>query len=199
MSLSSRFLGSSRTLSILAIGGIAVALAAGCGHKSNNNEPSAAFTFASEPEAAYTRVDRVGMPAVNTALITSKDSYNVANPSDDDGGLFVGQITSNLDAIHTKLNDDVTAAGLTPTDTAGSLSNAAAAIVPDTLKIDTTAASGFPNGRKLPDRVIDITLSLILLQQSGSQNASTLANIPLNPGANDKAFSSTFPYLAAPF
>ncbi len=167
-------------------------------HK-DDDEPSAAFTFANEPAGAYTQIDRVGMPAVNTALISNKDAYNAAKPADDASGLFAGQIISNLDAIHSKLNDDVTAAGLMPTDTNGSLANAQAAVIPDTLKINTTAPAGFPNGRKLTDRVIDMTLSLILLQQGGGQDINTLANIPLNPGANDKAFSATFPYLAAPF
>ena len=186
-------------LSAVLFATLSVAMA-GCNslHK-DDDEPSAAFMFSSEPADAYTQLDRVGMPAVNTALISSKDAYNAAKPADDASGLFAGQIVSNLDAIHSKLNDDVTAAGLVPTDTNGSLANAQAAVLPDTLKIDTTAAAGFPNGRKLPDRVIDMTLSLILLQQGGGQDINTLANIPLNPGANDKAFSTTFPYLAAPF
>ncbi len=149
------------------------------------------------------QVDRVGMPAVATALITDKDGYNAASPHDDAAGTFVPMITANLDSIHTKLNDDITAAGLRPTDTAGSLSNAAAAIVPDTLKINTAVAAGFPNGRKLTDPVMDRTLSLILLVQSATpapaQDINTLANLPLNPPANDKAFAATFPYLASPF
>ena len=176
----------------------------GCNNPLNKKDddaptPSAAFTFLTDLPAAYDRVDRVGMPAVATALITSKDSYNTASPSDDASGLFVNQISSNLDSIHIKLNDDVTAAGLTPTNTAGSLANAAAAIVPDTLKIDTTAPAGFPNGRQLTDRVVDMTLSLVLLNQGGGQDINTLANLPLNPPANDKVFGTTFPYLAAPF
>ena len=36
-------------------------------------------------------------------------------------------------------------------------------VVPDTLKIDLTAAAGFPNGRKLEDPVIDVTLAVVLL------------------------------------
>lgn len=171
----------------------------GCGHHNNNNEPSRVFHFSASPASAYTQIDRVGMPAVATALITNKDLYNTKSPQDDVSGTFTSEITGNLDTIHTKLNDDVTHAGLVPTDTAGSLSNAGSAIIPDTLKINTAAPAGFPNGRRLTDRVIDQTLSLLLLQQSGGQGINTLANIPLNPGANDKAFSTDFPYLAAPF
>lgn len=182
----------------LVLVGVAL-LATGCNKNDDDAEPSSAFTFTTQPATAYTQIDRVGMPAVNTALITSKDAYNAATPADDATSLFAGQIVSNLDAIHSKLNDDVTAAGLTPTDTSGSLANAQAAVIPDTLKIDTTVAAGFPNGRKLTDPVIDRTLSLLLLSQSGGQDINTLANLPLNPPANDKAFSATFPYLAAPF
>jgi len=71
--------------------------------------------------------------------------------------------------------------------------------VPDTLKIDTTAAAGFPNGRLLTDPVVDVTLAVVMLDlTSHGQTASTLANLPLNPPANDVAFQSTFPFLAAP-
>lgn len=182
------------TIGVVATLAIASAITlTGCGHKSDDN---GRVTVVSQ-------VDRVGMPAVATALITDKDTYNAASPHDDAASMFVPQITTNLDSIHTKLNDDITAAGLRPTNTAGSLSNAAAAIVPDTLKINTAVAANFPNGRRLADPVIDRTLSLILLVQSATptpaQDINTLANLPLNPPANDKAFSSTFPYLATPF
>ena len=73
----------------------------------------------------------------------------------------------------------------------------AQAVVPDTLTIDLTAPSGFPNGRRLPDPVIDVTLAVIFLDLT--QNApDTLAKLPLNPPANDVAFRSAFPYLATP-
>ncbi len=180
---------------------VAAASIAGCSLKSHHDDPpSAIFAFQTEPATSYAGVDRVGMPAVNTAVITSKDSYNNSMPSDDASGLFVPQIQSNVMSIHAKLDDDVTAAGLTPASTATSMAQAGPLIVPDTLKIDTTAASGFPNGRKLPDPVIDVTLAVILLDLSVSgQTAGTLAGLPLNPPANDKPFSTTFPYLAAPF
>jgi hypothetical protein len=173
-----------------------LAIAIGCG-MDKHSDPSADFHFASDPASAYVQVDRVGMPAVATAVITSKNSYNNASPADDASGLFVPQIQSNVGAIHTKLDDDLTAAGLTPASTGTSLAQAGPLIVPDTLKIDTGAASGFPNGRKLPDPVVDVTLAVVLLDLGvGGQSATTLAGLPLNPPANDKAFSSSFPYLA---
>ena len=43
-------------------------------------------TFRTTPAAMYTRVDRMGMPAVATALVSSgqKNAYNDADPTGDD-------------------------------------------------------------------------------------------------------------------
>ena len=72
-------------------------------------------------------------------------------------------------------------------------------IVPDTLKLDLTRESHFPNGRDLDDKVIDITLAALFLDFTVSgQSPDTLANLPLNPPANDRPFSTTFPFLAPP-
>ena len=75
----------------------------------------------------------------------------------------------------------------------------ASLVVPDTLKLDTSKASGFPNGRTLTDPVIDVTLAILFLDvNAAGQSPATFANLPLNPPGNDKPFLSTFPYLAAP-
>lgn len=72
-------------------------------------------------------------------------------------------------------------------------------IVPDTLKLDLTRPALFPNGRKLEDPVIDITLAALFLDFTVTgQSPMTFANLPLNPPGNDKPFSSTFPFLAPP-
>ena len=174
-------------------------LVTGCGGSSSTPAPQV-FSFASDDAASYVRIDRVGMPAVGTAVITNKDAYNDSNPTDDAQGTWVPQIQSNVASLHSALDDDLTGAGLTPATTSESLAQAGPLIVPDTLKIDTTAAAGFPNGRQLTDPVIDVTLAVILLKLgTAGQTATTLAGLPLNPPANDKAFSSGFPYLAAPF
>lgn len=73
----------------------------------------------------------------------------------------------------------------------------AQAVVPDTLTLNLSAASGFPNGRRLPDPVIDVTLAVIFLDLSVN-GPGTLAGLPLNPSANDVAFRDAFPYLAPP-
>jgi hypothetical protein len=72
-------------------------------------------------------------------------------------------------------------------------------IVPDTLRLDLTRPSGFPNGRDLDDPVVDILLAMLFLDFTVSgQSTSTFANLPLNPPGNDRPFSTTFPFLAPP-
>jgi hypothetical protein len=73
----------------------------------------------------------------------------------------------------------------------------AQAVVPDTLTINLAGASGFPNGRRLSDPVIDVTLAVIFLDLT-RHAPDVLARLPLNPPANDVAFRATFPYLAPP-
>ena len=72
-------------------------------------------------------------------------------------------------------------------------------IVPDTLKLDLSRPAAFPNGRTLTDPVIDITLAMLFVDFNVSgQSPMTFANLPLNPPANDKPFSDSFPFLAPP-
>jgi hypothetical protein len=70
-------------------------------------------------------------------------------------------------------------------------------VVPDTIKLDFTKPSGFPNGRRLTDSVIDTELAWVFLDLT-KYPASVLASRPLGPQANDVPFRSDFPYLAPP-
>lgn len=72
-------------------------------------------------------------------------------------------------------------------------------VIPDTLTVDFSQASGFPNGRDLDDPVLDVVLAAIFLDlDAPGQSPASFASIPLNPPANDRPFSDSFPYLAAP-
>jgi len=70
-------------------------------------------------------------------------------------------------------------------------------IIPDVMTLNFAVPPGFPNGRRLTDPVIDITLASIFLDLT-KHSPMTLANLPLNPPANDRPFRIEFPYLAAP-
>ena len=72
-------------------------------------------------------------------------------------------------------------------------------IIPDTLKIDLTRSTRFPNGRHPSDPVVDILLATLLLDMTVTgQGPNTLANVPLDPPGNDKFFLLTFPFLPTP-
>lgn len=122
----------------------------------------------------YRQVERMGNPAVNTALIPTelKDLYNVSGPSTD-GEVFAPSIVDSLTALGTD---------------AENIAILASVAVPDTLKIDFAVADGYPNGRRLQDDVIDTLFFFIFNQTS----------VPDGVDANDKPFLDGFPYLAAP-
>jgi hypothetical protein len=68
-------------------------------------------------------------------------------------------------------------------------------VVPDVLQLDMSQPSGFPNGRKLTDPVIDITLAVLFLDLK-TESAATFANLPLDPTSTGVAEPATFPYLS---
>ncbi len=167
-----------------------------------SEDPVSGGSNLSMTPASYGRIDRMGMPAVATALISSKDAYNAANPTDDAAGAFVSEIVAQLTTLHTALDDDLIAAGLTPATVDEAVAQGAPLVVPDVITIDTTAPSGFPNGRRLTDTVIDVTLAVLLIDinglgdSNGPHSPTTLVGV--NPTANDLPFSAAFPYLAEP-
>lgn len=174
------------------------------------------WTFRSDSPGDYTRVDRMGMPAVSTALVsdtggteTTKTDYNDGDPSDDAAGTFAPELIANLTALHAALDDDLTGLDLVPcsmTPDPACLTQEVAPgvsvqslVVPDTITVNTGAPAGFPNGRRLDDQAIDVTLGVILLDLTTTgQTPATLAGVPVNPNHNDATFLTEFPYLAPP-
>jgi hypothetical protein len=124
------------------------------------------------------QVDRMGNPAVNTALIPPplKDSFNFGQPMDDPS-TFGPVILKTLKNF-----------GTSPANTA----ILASVAVPDTLKYDTRQPDGYPNGRQLKDRVIDILLTLILNAPTTDGTAPEQAKRPYNQNG------LTFPFLEPP-
>lgn len=70
-------------------------------------------------------------------------------------------------------------------------------VVPNTINEDLSRPSGFPNGRRLTDPVIDLTLGFLFID-IGKHGVDAQAKIPLNPAGNDQPFRAAFPYLAPP-
>lgn len=79
----------------------------------------------------------------------------------------------------------------------GTGSTVAGLVVPDTVTVNLNAPSGFPNGRRLEDPVIDLTFAVIFLNLD-VHPVDTLVKLPLNPATNDRPFRADFPYLALP-
>ena len=164
-----------------------------------------AFSDVAFDSNLYTRVDRMGMPAIATALIDNDDGYNAADPVDDAAGAFVPEIVGTLNFLHDALDTQLEGLGLTPctVDADGNgtcVAFAGPLILPDTLKIDTATAAGFPNGRLLADPIIAVTLAVALLELTttdGSDPAHTPVDLvgALNP-PSDSEFRLEFPFLA---
>jgi hypothetical protein len=178
------------------------------------------FEFRDDPPEDYTQIDRMGLPAVNTALIATdnKDAYNADDPTARAGGAYDDDIRDSITTLHvgvpgmqtpanTGLNDDMMALGLFPcTHTIAGGETCLDQLGPlivagDQIAVDTTAPAGFPNGRQPANAVIDVVLGVLLLQVGmvpggGMQTGLEFAALPLNPDANDVAFPAAFPYFA---
>jgi hypothetical protein len=176
-----------------ALGSLLLLTVVGC--KPEDEEPEDTYMFAAEEASAYSQIDRHAMPAINVVLIADKDGYNMVGP--EATADYVDEMTATVTALHDALDDDIIAAQLVPCAPDVCIAQAAPLVVPDTLKINTGAAAGFPNGRLLTDPVVDVTLAVILLDLSvEGQTVTTLAGVPINPTANDLAFETAFPYVA---
>jgi len=138
------------------------------------------------------QVDRMAIPAINTALIPSdqKDAFNRADPADDEAD-FRATAQSTIETLRGVIDDTFGS----PQDGGplGDLDAAAVAgaLIPDVVTIDFSQPVGFPNGRTLSDDVIDAALGVVL-------NRGGSAGISDGVDGNDVAFASGFPYLADP-
>ncbi|MDX1956907.1 MAG: DUF4331 family protein [Chitinophagaceae bacterium] len=140
----------------------------------------------------YVQKDQMARPAVNTVFVNTarKDEFNTTTPSLQNAA-FNTQFQSVLTGFGYMQNalgqDKATFAGLLATDV---------------LNVKTSGTTTFFDGtnvltgRALADDVIDVELLLIFGGPTGAANPGLTSD---NVGANDKAFSGTFPYLASPF
>jgi Domain of unknown function (DUF4331) len=171
----------------------------------------------------YVQVNRLGNPLVNELIIglPDKDKFNRTQPQDDAKN-YAGYVVEpeilkalnalfNLNIKETDRTDLVTL--ITGLEGLNRISDDA--VPADTLKLNLgvppTApgqesrfgviggdTAGYPNGRRLGDDVVDITLRVaggyLLPESQGGQK------LPLGDGVdrNDKPFLSSFPYSAGP-
>ena len=72
------------------------------------------FVFRSDPATSYTRVDRMGEPAVATVLVSTpnKTAFNDDNPTIDATGKWVPEFSTDLTGLAMALDGQLTGLGL---------------------------------------------------------------------------------------
>ncbi len=171
-----------KTFSMAAIAALALSLTA-CDDDDNDTAPI----------VMYEQEDHMARPAINTVFVSAgeKDMFNTTTPSAM-GAAFATKFKDKLLALN---------AGYTTNLLTLDATTFTSVLATDVLTVSLTAPTTFYDGtnvltgRKLDDDVITVELILLF----GGPDAMS------NPGltddhvdANDKAFSSTFPYLATP-
>jgi hypothetical protein len=152
-------------------------------------------TTAIRTNGGWQRIDRMGRPAINTVFnITDaeKDLQNLVDPKDDRGTMKDTTV-----AVLNAFGGVLSANALTPY-TSAEVNAIANVLLPDTLTLKIGSSAGFAsgtslgtlklNGRRPADDVINAEFALVTNFNIASDGVD----------ANDSAFSSTFPYFAAP-
>jgi hypothetical protein len=162
----------------------------------------------------WRQVSRLGLPLINEAVIglQDKDGWNRQHPKDDAkyyaayfdnpiavrdaeaigfygaGGPLAGCAVNGQGPRTGRLADIVPVINL-PDHTGAEKINS----IGDVIRVDLGQASGFPNGRKLTEDVVDVELQLLLctLGKGGP--------IPDGPSANEAPFKAAFPFLLPPW
>lgn len=146
----------------------------------------------------YAQEDQMGRPAVNTVFVSggSKDMFNVTIPSQQNAG-FQSMFQTNLEALSPAFANpgDMNALGQDAAAFTGLLAT-------DVLNLSLDGTTTFYDGtnvltgRALADDVITVELLLIFGGEDFSENPSFSDD---HVDGNDKAFLSSFPYLASPW
>lgn len=168
-------------INLLALGAM-LALAA-C----NNDDDAAPMAV------TYVQEDQMARPAINTVFVSAadKDTFNETVPSAQ-GAAFATKFKDRLLALNAGYTTNLL--GLNATDFTGVLAT-------DVLSVALTGTTTFYDGtnvltgRKLNDDVITVELILLFGGPDATSNP-TLTDDHVD--ANDKAFLTTFPYLASP-
>ncbi len=175
----------------------------------------------------WVKVSRLGMPLVNEVVVPigAKDRFNASDPSND-AQFAAGVLDPELARLVPILYPGVTVpaaprtSDIVPIFLTGipGLNQPANVKPSEMLRLNTSIAptawaqqnrlgllagqnDGFPNGRRLVDDVVDIELRAVAGGTPFTPAFNKFPNNALTDGvdANDRAFLTSFPYLAAPF
>jgi len=163
----------------------------------------------------YRQVSRLGMPLVNEVVLPLKvkDAFNASNPTQDGAALkYVTnpEVPRLIEAIYgikapeTPRNDLVSVfltgikglnkpKGVTPSEQLRLNMRTPVTADPNRLGVIGGDNQGYPNGRRLADDVLDISLQVLEGELVGNPN-----DLGDDVDSNDVEFSDTFPYLALP-
>ena len=153
--------------------------------KKNENTPAT--------QQVYEIKDQMARPAINTVFVGSadKDMFNATTPSAMNAAFF-NKFKTNFLALNP---------GYTTNALGQNVDQLIGLLVTDVLNVATNKKTTFFDGtnvltgRALADDVIDVELLLLFGGPDGSANAALTSD---NVDANDKAFLTSFPYLATP-
>lgn len=138
--------------------------------------------------------DQMARPAINTVFVSSdeKDVFNTTTPSQQ-GNQFAQKFEDRLLALNP---------GYTTNALGLDAATFSSVLATDILTVSTTGKTTFFDGtnvltgRALADDVIDVELLLIFGGPDGTANPGLTSD---NVSGNDKAFLTSFPYLASPW
>lgn len=183
------------TIKLFAIAVVVSMTAYNC---SNDDEGGYVAPTGPDFSGTYAQEDQMGRPAVNTVFVSSgmKDAFNTTVPSQQNAA-FQSMFQTNLEALSPAYTNpgDTNALGLDSATFTGLLAT-------DVLNVSLDGTTTFYDGtnvltgRALADDVITVELLLIFGGEDFSENPG-LSND--NVDANDKAFTTAFPYLASPW
>ena len=163
---------------------------------SNDDDNNMEIDMGPDFSGVYMQADQMGRPAVNTVFVSpsSKDQFNVTIPSNQDAA-FQNMFQTNLEGLSPAyaMAGDANALGLDAATFTGLLAT-------DVLNVSLDGTTTFYDGtnvltgRALADDVITVELLLIFGGEDFSENPGLSDD---NVDANDKAFLTSFPYLAS--
>ena len=165
---------------------------------------------------AFVQVSRLGMPLVNEVVVPvgQKDRWNGSRPVDD--AQFLSYVTDpevpkllqaiyGIQAPSTPRNDLVQVfltgvpglnmpSGVRASEMLRLNTDIGPVAAPARLGVLANDIAGFPNGRRLTDDVLDITVQAA----AGILTGARVGSLGDGVARNDVAFRSSFPYLAFP-